>query len=142
MRLLVGRNGYLSTYNTCNISSTLRWQLTALFSYTVTTGAALIIIIVHIGKMLKKASKLVSRKSDVSSRDEAHYGIKYENITDNERTSADVLCGTGTGPNQWPGNISYRSIVEGRRSEYLAASHKAKRPIAKEVVAAVRAVSL
>jgi len=92
--------------------------------------------------MLRKASKLVSRKSDVSSLDEAHYGIKYENISEFERSTEDVLCGTGTGPNQWPGNIAYRSIVEGRRSEYLTASHKAKRPIAKAVVAAVRAVSL
>lgn len=52
----------------------------------------------------------------------------------------DVLCGTGTGPNQWPGNIAYRSIVDERRAEYLAANHKAKRPIAKEVVRYIRAV--
>lgn len=68
------------------------------------------------------------------------YGIKHEDITEDERTSMDVLCGTGTGPNQWSGNIAYRAIVEERRAEYLAASHKAKRPIAMQVVQVVRTV--
>ena len=68
------------------------------------------------------------------------YGVKFEDIADDERTNVDVLCGTGTGPNQWPGNIDYRRMVEERRAEYLAATHKAKRPIAMQVVQLVRTV--
>uniref|UniRef100_A0A7S2K4C9 DUF6824 domain-containing protein n=1 Tax=Leptocylindrus danicus TaxID=163516 RepID=A0A7S2K4C9_9STRA len=79
-----------------------------------------------------------SSNNSVATHSQLGTPVSLTNIPEEERTNVDVLCGTGTGPNQWAGNISYRGLVDERRAEYLAASHKQKRPIAMEIVAMVR----
>lgn len=47
----------------------------------------------------------------------------------------DVLCGRGSGPNDYSGNINFRALVLERRDEYLSTSNRAsKAKIAKEIV--------
>lgn len=47
----------------------------------------------------------------------------------------DVLCGRGSGPNDYRGNIKFRNMVYERRAEYLASTtRKAKGQIAQEII--------
>jgi len=54
----------------------------------------------------------------------------------------DVLCGRGSGPNDYSGNIKFRALVMNRRDEYLSTSNRAsKAKIAREIVDYVRRMS-
>lgn len=52
-----------------------------------------------------------------------------------EVLSHDVLLGRGSGPNDHVGNIQFRDLIHGRKSEYLSTNHRqTKALIAKEIV--------
>lgn len=54
----------------------------------------------------------------------------------------DVLCGRGSGPNDYSGNINFRALVLERRDEYLSTSNRAsKAKIAREIVGYVHNLS-
>merc|ERR1712151_683204 len=51
----------------------------------------------------------------------------------------DVLCGRGSGPNDYSGNIKFRALVMDRRDEYLSTSNRAsKAKVAREIVEYVK----
>lgn len=54
----------------------------------------------------------------------------------------DVLCGRGTGPNEYCGNKNFLKLVAERRNEYIGTSNRSKKAqIAKEIIDQVRNLS-
>lgn len=54
----------------------------------------------------------------------------------------DVLCGRGSGPNDYSGNIKFRALVMDRRDEYLSTSNRAsKAKVAREIVDYVKCMN-
>ena len=54
----------------------------------------------------------------------------------------DVLCGRGSGPNDYSGNIKFRGLVMDRRDEYLSTSNRAsKAKVAREIVDYVKCMN-
>jgi len=52
----------------------------------------------------------------------------------------DVLCGRGSGVNSSSGNIYFRQLVRGRKSEYKQAKRHLKIPITKEIIKKIRSL--
>lgn len=67
---------------------------------------------------------------------------EFITIQNTELRKHDILCGRGTGPNEYCGNKNFLKLVAERRNEYISTSNRTKKAqIAKEIIDQVRNLS-